>query len=133
MKLAPGDGHEQMFVASDDVIEAFAQASGDRNPLHFDDGFAAGTRLGRRVAHGMLTASFISAIIGTELPGPGSIYIAQTLTFRAPVHPGDHVLCRVEVAAVDPERHRVTLTTQAWVGNTLVLDGEARVLPPATD
>ena len=127
-----GDYRERTFVASDEAIEAFGVASGDRNPIHFDDSYAANTRFGQRVAHGMLTASFISAIIGTEFPGPGSIYVAQDLTFRAPVRPGDSVRCRVEAIAVDSERPRVTLSTKAWVGDTLVLDGEARVVPPAS-
>ena len=130
MKTSPGDFCERIFVASDETIETFGAASGDRNPIHFDESYAAQTRFGTRVAHGMLTASFISAIIGNELPGPGSIYVAQTLSFQAPVYPGDNVRCRVEVVASYPDRRRVTLSTRAWVGETLVLDGEARVIPP---
>ena len=127
MSVAVGDRAERTFEVSDETIEAFAQACGDRNPLHFDEAFAAGTRFGGRIAHGMLTAGFISAVIGNDLPGAGSVYLGQELRFRAPVRPGDRVRCEVQVAELD-ERGRATLQTRAWVGETLVVDGTARVL-----
>jgi 3-hydroxybutyryl-CoA dehydratase len=129
VSVAVGDRAERTFEVSDETVEAFAQACGDRNPLHFDEEFAARTRFGGRIAHGMLTAGFISAVIGNELPGPGSVYLGQDLRFRAPVRSGDRVRCEVLVAQVD-ERGRATLETRAWVGETLVVDGTARVLLP---
>jgi 3-hydroxybutyryl-CoA dehydratase len=129
VSVQAGDTAERTFHVSEETIEAFAQACGDRNPLHFDEAFAAETRFGGRIAHGMLTAGFISALIGNDLPGPGSVYLGQDLRFRAPVRPGDDVRCEVRVAEVDA-RGRATLETRAWVGDTLVVDGTARVLLP---
>jgi 3-hydroxybutyryl-CoA dehydratase len=125
-----GARFEREFVVDDAVIEAFAAASGDRNPVHFDDDYAASTRFGGRIAHGMLTVSFISAILGNDLPGPGTVYLGQTLRFLAPVRPGDHVRCQVEVTGFEPRRQRAVLTTRAWVGETQVVDGEATVITP---
>jgi 3-hydroxybutyryl-CoA dehydratase len=119
-----------VFHVSDETIEHFGSASGDRNPVHFDDAYAAGTMFRGRIAHGILTAGFISAVIGNDLPGPGSIYLGQTLKFRAPVRPGDEVRVVVEVTAYDPARRGTTLDTRAFVGETLVLEGEARVVAP---
>jgi 3-hydroxybutyryl-CoA dehydratase len=120
-----GDRAERTFHVSDAVLEQLAAACDDRNPLHFDDAFAAATPFGGRIAHGMLTGGFISAVLGTQLPGPGTVYHAQELRFRAPVRPGDDVRCEVEVTAW--ERGRGTLATRAWVGSTLVVEGVARV------
>jgi 3-hydroxybutyryl-CoA dehydratase len=130
VSLAIGQSRERVFRVDDAAIEAFGEASGDRNPIHFDERAGAASRFGGRVAHGMLTASFISSLIGNELPGPGAIYLSQQLSFRAPVRPGDDVRCRVEVTAWDPDRRRATLATRAWVDETLVVDGEARVIAP---
>ena len=132
MSIAIGDRCERVFHVSDETIEHFGAASEDRNPVHFDDGYAAGTIFKGRIAHGILTASFISAVIGTELPGPGSIYLGQTLKFRAPVRPGDDVRVVVEVTDYDADRRGTVLDTRAYVGDTLVLEGEARVIAPAT-
>jgi 3-hydroxybutyryl-CoA dehydratase len=128
VSLEIGQSCERTFHLDDAAIEAFGAASGDRNPIHFDEAAGAASRFGGRVAHGMLTAAFISGLIGNDLPGPGAIYLSQQLSFRAPVRPGDDVRCRVEVTAWDAERSRATLATQAWVGDTLVVDGEARVI-----
>jgi 3-hydroxybutyryl-CoA dehydratase len=130
MTIAVGDRCERVFHVSDETIEHFGSASGDRNPVHFDDAYAAGTMFRGRIAHGILTAGFISAVIGNDLPGPGSIYLGQTLKFRAPVRPGDEVRVVVEVTAYDPARRGTTLDTRAFVGETLVLEGEARVVAP---
>jgi len=127
--LAVGDRAERRVVIGDEQLELFAQATGDRNPVHFDDAHAAGTRFGGRIAHGMLVAGAISALLASDLPGPGTVYLGQELRFRAPVRPGDEVRCEVEVTQVG-ERGRVTLATRAWVGETLVVDGTARVLAP---
>ena len=130
MSIAIGDRCERVFHVSDETIEHFGAASEDRNPVHFDDGYAAGTIFKGRIAHGILTASFISAVIGTELPGPGSIYLGQTMQFRAPVKPGDEVRVTVEVTEYEPERRRATIDTRAYVGDKLVVVGEARVIAP---
>ena len=116
---------------TDEKLKQFGAASEDRNPVHFDDAFAASTRFGGRIAHGMLTAGFISTMVGMELPGPGTIYVSQALRFRAPVRPGDEVRVVVEVVAVDEGRGRATLSTEAFIGDRCVVSGEATVLVPA--
>jgi len=132
VSIEVGDRFQREFAVDDATIEAFGAASGDRNPVHFDDRYAASTRFGGRIAHGMLTASFLSAILGNDLPGPGTIYLDQTLRFLAPVRPGDRVRCEVEVTAFEPRRRRAILATHAWVGDTQVVDGEATVIAPET-
>jgi 3-hydroxybutyryl-CoA dehydratase len=126
VSVSPGDRAERVVVVGDEQLEQFALATGDRNPIHFDDAYAAETRFGGRIAHGMLIGGLISALLADELPGPGTIYLGQELRFRAPVRPGDQVRCEVEVTEVDGRR--VTLATRAWVGQTLVVDGSAQVL-----
>jgi 3-hydroxybutyryl-CoA dehydratase len=126
VSVAIGDRAERVVVVSDGQLEQFALATGDRNPIHFDDAYAAKTRFGERIAHGMLVGGLISALLASELPGPGTIYLGQELRFRAPVRPGDQVRCEVEVTELDGRR--ITLATRAWVGETLVVDGTARVL-----
>src|SRR6202163_794898 len=113
-------------IASSDVV-GFAQLTGDRNPIHLSEHFAAKTSFGRRIAHGLYTASLISAVLGTRLPGPGAIYISQTLNFRAPVKIGDTVEVSVVVAELMPEKFRARLTCVCKVENDIVLDGEALV------
>jgi 3-hydroxybutyryl-CoA dehydratase len=116
-------------VASSDVV-GFAEVTGDRNPIHLSQHFAAKTPFGTRIAHGLYTASLISAVLGTRLPGPGAIYIGQTLNFRAPVRIGDTVEVRVEVVELVPERHRARLACTCTVAGEVVLDGEATVKVP---
>ena len=111
-------------------VAAFADITGDTNPIHLDEDYAAATPFKARIAHGILTAGLISAVIGTRLPGPGCIYMSQTLKFRAPVRINDQVVASVRVTAVDQDRGRVTLETQCHVGDTLVLDGEALMKVP---
>jgi len=111
-------------------IALFAGVSTHHNPVHLDDSYAADTIFGGRIAHGMLTAALISAVIGEQLPGHGTVYLAQSLKFLAPVRPGDHVQAQVSVTAIDHARRRVTLECGCTVGNTLVLKGEALVLAP---
>src|SRR6202040_4486891 len=117
-------------VSSSDVV-GFAQLTGDRNPVHLSEHFAARTAFGKRVAHGLYTASLISAVLGPRLPGPGAIYISQTLNFRAPVRIGDRVDVTVTVAELVPERQRARLTCVCKVENDIVLDGEALVKVPS--
>lgn len=118
-------------VVTDRDIELFAEVSTDRNPVHLDETYARNTMFKGRIAHGMLTAGLISAVIGEQLPGHGSIYLGQSLKFLAPVRPGDQVETQVKVTAIDQARRRVTLETQCMVGNTVVLKGEALVLAPS--
>ena len=117
-------------IASSDVV-GFAQVTGDRNPIHLSEHFAAKTQFKRRIAHGLYTASLISAVLGTRLPGPGAIYISQTLNFRAPVRIGDTVDVTVSVAELMPEKHRARLTCVCTVGDEVVLEGEALVKVPS--
>jgi 3-hydroxybutyryl-CoA dehydratase len=117
-------------IASSDVV-GFAQLTGDRNPIHLSEHFAAKTTFGRRIAHGLYTASLISAVLGTRLPGPGAIYISQTLNFRAPVRIGDTVEVTVTVAELIPERQRARLLCTCMVDGEVVLDGEALVKVPS--
>ncbi len=117
-------------ISSDDVV-GFAQLTGDRNPIHLSEHFAAKTSFGGRIAHGLYTAGLISAVLGTRLPGPGAIYIAQTLHFRAPVRIGDTVDVTVTVAELMPERQRARLSCTCRVGDEVVLEGEALVKVPS--
>jgi len=116
-------------TVSERDIQQFAEVTGDANPVHLDESYAATTRFKTRIAHGMLGAGYISAVIGTKMPGPGTIYLGQTLKFMAPVKIGDTVVATVEVAAIAGKR--VTLKTVCRVGDTVVIDGEATVMVPA--
>jgi 3-hydroxybutyryl-CoA dehydratase len=117
-------------IASSDVV-GFAEVTGDRNPIHLSEHFAARTPFGTRIAHGLYTASLISALLGTRLPGPGAVYISQTLNFRAPVRIGDTVEVTVVVAELVPQRQRARLTCTCSVDGETVLDGEALVKVPS--
>ena len=112
-------------------IELFAEISTDYNPVHMDDAYAHETIFEGRIAHGMLTAGLISAVIGEQLPGHGTVYLGQSLRFMAPVRPGDTVRAEVSVTAIDHAKRRVTLETHCTVGKTVVLKGEALVLAPS--
>ncbi|MBK0399941.1 MaoC family dehydratase [Limibaculum sp. M0105] len=112
-------------------IRLFADISTDCNPVHLDDDYARDTIFGGRIAHGMLTASLISAVIGEQLPGHGTVYLGQTLKFLAPVFPGDEVTAEVSVREIDHGRRRVTLDCVCLVGEKAVLKGEALVLAPS--
>ncbi|PQO22592.1 (R)-hydratase [Rhodobacteraceae bacterium WD3A24] len=112
-------------------IALFAEVSTDRNPVHLDDAYARDTIFEGRIAHGMLTAGLVSAVIGEQLPGHGTVYLAQSLSFMAPVRPGDTVLAEVTVIKIDHARRRVTLECRCAVGDTTVLKGEAQVLAPS--
>lgn len=118
-------------VVEEADIEMFGQISGDRNPVHFDEDYARDTIFGGRIAHGMLTASLISAVIGEQLPGHGTIYLKQSLAFLAPVRIGDVVEAKVTVAAIDYAKRRVTLDCVCTVADKAVLKGEAMVMAPS--
>lgn len=117
------------IVESD--VSLFAGLSGDDNPLHVHENFASRSRFEGRVVHGAHTASLISAVIGTRMPGPGAIYLSQNSRFKAPVRIGDTVDVRATVTAIDRARNQATISTVCCVGETVVIDGEARVWVPS--
>ncbi len=125
-----GRSAERMHTVTEADIQAFAEVSGDHNPVHLDAAFAETTPFKGRIAHGMLSGAYISAAIAGDLPGPGSIYISQSLSFRRPVRIGDTVVTRVSITAVDPEKARVTLKTECLVNARTVVEGEAVVMVP---
>ncbi len=129
-ELSPGMSASFTKTVTDDDIAMFASVSGDNNAIHLDEAYAATTAFGGRIAHGMLSAGFISAALANSLPGPGTIYLGQTLSFRAPVRPGDTVTATVTVKSVVPEKRRVVLDTVCRVGNTVVIEGEATMMAP---
>ena len=108
----------------------FAGISGDTNPMHLNEEYAEKTMFEGTIAHGMLSSSFISTVVGTRLPGPGCVYISQSLKFKAPVRPGDTVTARATVVELKPEKSRVVLETVCTVGDTVVISGQAEVLVP---
>lgn len=118
-------------LVTDADIVGFAEVSGDRNPIHLSEDFAAKTPFKTRIAHGIYTASLISAVIAMRLPGPGAIYISQTLKFLAPVRIGDTVTASVEIIELTEKGRRGKLRCECRVGETLVLEGEAEVKVPA--
>jgi 3-hydroxybutyryl-CoA dehydratase len=129
-ELTIGESAERAFTVSDADIVAFAAVSGDHNPLHLDEAYAQTTSFKGRIAHGMLSAAYISAVLANELPGPGSIYLSQSLSFKRPVRIGDTVSVRVSVSGIEPRTAKVTLSTTCKVAGKTVLDGEAVVLAP---
>jgi len=116
-------------VTEADIL-LFAGVSGDTNPVHLDEDYAKETMFKGRIAHGMLSAGFFSTVLGTRLPGPGTIYLGQSLKFKKPVRIGDTVMATCTVAEIDERRGRVTLTCTATVGETVVIEGEAQVMVP---
>jgi 3-hydroxybutyryl-CoA dehydratase len=128
--LSVGMSAETTNLVTEGVIQQFAAVSGDTNPVHLDADFAAKTSFGERIAHGMLSGAYISAAIGTNLPGPGAIYISQSLSFKRPVKIGAEVVTRVEITAIDEAKARVTFATVCKVGGKAVVDGEAVVMVP---
>ena len=130
-QLAVGDSAEFSKTVSEADVYLYAGISGDLNPAHINEAYAQGTFFKHRIAHGMLTASFISAVIGMQLPGPGTIYMGQTLEFLAPVRIGDTVTARVEVLEKIDTKKRVRLaTTCIQQDGTRLISGEALVSPP---
>lgn len=127
--LQSGDKASRTTTITDEMIHAFADLTGDANPVHLDDAYAAGTRFKRRIAHGMIAASLISAALANDLPGPGTVYLSQTLQFKSPVYPGDTLTTTVEVKAVRTDKPIVTLGTVCKnQEDVVVLEGEAVVL-----
>jgi 3-hydroxybutyryl-CoA dehydratase len=129
VNLAPGQRASYTKTITDADVRRFAEITGDANPLHVDEAFASRSRFGGRIAHGILTAGLISTVIGMQLPGPGGIYISQTLAFLKPVRIGDTITATAEVVAYDAARRRLRLkTTCVNQDGATVLDGEAVVL-----
>ncbi len=115
---------------TDADIKAFAGISGDRNPVHMDEDYAQNSRYKRRIAHGMMSASYFSALFGTKIPGEGCVYVAQSLQFKRPVYVGDTVVATVKVTKVDLDKRRVFFRTTCKVRNKVVIDGEAELYVP---
>ena len=128
--LEIGQTAELRRTVTEHDIETFADVTGDENPVHLDEAYAAATQFKGRIAHGMLSAGYISAVLGTQLPGPGAIYVSQTLNFRRPVRIGDEVTAEVKVTAIDPARGRVSFATGCVVAGKTVVEGEAVVIVP---
>lgn len=129
--LTVGQRETLMKAVMDDDVIAFADLSGDRNPVHLSDHFARKTRFGERIVHGLYTASLISTVIGMYLPGPGSIYLSQTLNFKGPVKIGDVINVVVEVVELVEQGRRARLHCECLVDGKVVLDGEALVMVPS--
>lgn len=129
--LAVGMSATMARTVTEADIVLFAGVSGDTNPIHLNQEYAATTMFKGRIAHGMLSAGFISAVLGTKLPGPGAVYISQTLRFKAPVRIGDTVTARVEVTELVPERKRANLKTECLVAGKVVIEGEASLMVPS--
>lgn len=117
-------------VTEADLVN-FAGVSSDFNPLHLDETYAGTTRFGTRIAHGMLSGAYLSAVMGMKLPGPGAIYLNQTLSFKAPVRIGDRVIARVEITGLRPEKNIVTCATTCYVDDNPVTAGEAVLMVPS--
>jgi 3-hydroxybutyryl-CoA dehydratase len=131
LKVGSTESYARTITDADIVL--FAGVSGDDNPVHLNEEFAQATMFKGRIAHGMLGASYISTVIGTRLPGPGTIYMGQSLKFRAPVRVGDTVTARVTVTAIDEAKRRLTLENPCLVGDKVVIEGEAQVMLPKPD
>lgn len=132
-ELEPGQTASVSKTITEADLLLYSAVSTDTNPVHIDAEAASRSVFKERVAHGMLSAGLISAVLGTRLPGPGTIYVSQTLRFRAPVRIGATVTARVEVTALDPVHKRVTLKTVCLVGNQTVIEGEAVVIAPTEE
>lgn len=128
--LEIGMSHETHHQITEEDIVKFAEVSGDYNPLHMDEDYAKNTPFGQRIAHGALTASFISAILGNNLPGPGSIFTGLSMRFRRPVLIGSHVVVRAEVSEMQERGNRVTLKVVCSVDGKAAISGEAQVMVP---
>jgi 3-hydroxybutyryl-CoA dehydratase len=129
--LALGMSASIARTMTDADIRKFAEATGDINPIHLDDAFASATIFKTRIAHGMLTASHISSVFATRLPGAGCIYVSQEFRFKAPVRIGDEVVARVEVTGLIPEKKLAVFKTQCLVGDKIVVEGEAVLKVPS--
>lgn len=126
--LSPGMEASVSKTVTDDDITAFAELSGDINPVHLNEEFAAGTLFKKRIAHGFLTGSLFSTVLGTKLPGPGCVYMSQTMKFKGPVFIGDELIATCKVTAVDMEKGRVSFDCVCEANGRPVLTGEALLM-----
>jgi 3-hydroxybutyryl-CoA dehydratase len=129
--LKPGMSESFTKTVTERDIELFGEVSGDTNPVHFDENFAKGTIFKSRIAHGVLSASYISTVLGMKMPGPGTIFMSLTTRFRAPVRIGDTVVATCTVREVNAEKRRVVFDCACKVGDVTVVDGEAMVIAPS--
>lgn len=128
-ELSTGDVYERKEKVTAEKVETFASITGDDNPIHLDDEFAKTSIFGKRIAHGVLGIGFISAVLGRHFPGPGTIYLKQSATFRKPVYIGEEVTVKVEIIEKIPEKFRLLLSTKVIKENgTVAVEGEALVL-----
>jgi len=130
-QLKPGMSESLTRTVTERDIQLFGEVSGDMNPVHFDEAYAKTTMFKGRIAHGMLSASYISTVLGMQMPGPGTIFMSATTRFKAPVRIGDTVVTTCTVREVNAEKRRVIFDTVCRVGDTTVVDGEALVMAPA--
>ena len=128
--LSPGMSASFAKTVTERDIALFGEVSGDTNPVHFDEAFAQTTPFKGRIAHGVLAASYVSTVLGMEMPGPGTIFVGLNVRFKAPVRIGDTVKATCTVREVLPERRRVVFDCVCSVGDVVVLEGEATVMPP---
>lgn len=128
--LSIGMSHETVHTITEKDIELFAEVSGDRNPLHMDEAYASQTSFGQRIAHGALTASYISGILGNNLPGPGAVFVGLNMRFRRPVYIGSVVTVRVEVTELQERGNKVTLKVSCIVDGKAAISGDALVMVP---
>jgi 3-hydroxybutyryl-CoA dehydratase len=132
-ELEIGQAHETVHTITAEDIQRFADVSGDHNPLHMSDEYAATTIFEKRIAHGALTASYISGILGNDLPGPGSIFVGLNLRFRRPVYIGDTVTARAEIAEKKDRGNRVILKIECIVDGKRAITGDAEVVAPSRE
>lgn len=129
--LKVGDTYETDFIISQEQVNAFAELSGDKNPLHIDAEFAAGTNFKSPIVHGIFTSAVISKVLGMEFPGPGTFYLGQTLAFKRAIYPGKKYIAKFEITAIKEGKHIAIISTQYFETesgrNRIVLDGEAEV------
>lgn len=128
IKIGMSESYSQTISEAD--VKAYAGISGDRNPVHMDDEYAEKSRYKKRIAHGMISSSFFSALFGTKLPGPGCVYVNQSLNFKRPVYIGDTVTAIITVTKIDEIKNRVYFDTVCKVKNKIVIDGQAELYIP---
>jgi 3-hydroxybutyryl-CoA dehydratase len=128
LEVGMTEKYEQTITDAD--VKTFAELSGDNNPVHISEEYAEKSRFKKRIAHGLLSASFFSAMFGTKLPGYGCVYVSQSLNFRRPVYLGDTVTASVEIFKIDKDKSRVFFKTVCRVKNKIVIDGEAEIFVP---
>jgi 3-hydroxybutyryl-CoA dehydratase len=129
--LNPGMSESLARTVTERDVELFGEVSGDRNPVHFDEEFARRTVFRGRIAHGVLSLAYVSTVLGMQMPGPGTIFLSSSARFKAPVRIGDTVTTVCTVREVLKEKRRVTFDCICKVGDTVVVEGEAVVMPPS--